>query len=276
VDAANVYWADGANVWRLALSGGTPESLVAGPAMASSGSLATQGSNLYWSDPVRGLILSVPIDGGAVTTLATGQSWPQAIAVGSSGVSWACSPNPQGAPGGETGVFTVGLSGGSVFTIAANVPVTDLAQQNDSLYWVAGGASPTGTLATAPVSGGTVVTIETGLDAPTAVAVAGSDLYWLMGTNNDVVMRKPLGGGADVTLVSSSKHYASGYLAADRSGAYWTSYDGVWFVSPSGTHVNLAPIGPSGDPGTPTSLAVDSKFVYYIQRQYIMRVAKSE
>jgi hypothetical protein len=282
VDAANVYWATGPNLWKQSLSGGTPQSLVIGGSMASVGYIAIGGPNLYWTDPNRGLVLSMPVGGGTVTTLASGQYWPNALVVSGTNAYWTCPyslQSPRTPPMG-LGVFGVGLAGGTPSELAADWNVSadqGLAMAGDSLYWV-DDVNSTGTLLSAPTSGGPTVTLESGLDGPMAVATSGSDLYMLMSDKSAVVARKPLAGGADVTLSSSPGQVAIGYLVADSTGAYWSACDGIWFVSPEGHRANLVPWqGASSCSATDlftVPMALDAKFVYYASGQGVYRIAK--
>jgi len=57
---------------------------------------AVDATRVYWVD-LQGNVLGAPIGGRAVTTLATGQDSPEAIAVDSTGVYWM--NNGNGSPG---------------------------------------------------------------------------------------------------------------------------------------------------------------------------------
>jgi hypothetical protein len=100
VDAANLYWLvdhgsddDGA-VMKVALGGGTPATLAL--VQGDPTSIAVDATHVYWaaasfspSQPLGG-VTKVPIEGGTVTTLMSGQR-AIAVAVDATSVYWATS-----------------------------------------------------------------------------------------------------------------------------------------------------------------------------------------
>lgn len=93
VGAASLYWLEDdtayvPNVVRMPAGGGTPEVVALNAA-----AFAIDGADVFWirsTSPPSAMddILEGSIDGGALTVLASGQSFPNAIAVNSSGVYW--------------------------------------------------------------------------------------------------------------------------------------------------------------------------------------------
>ena len=89
VDKTHVYWLDGggggtpASVMRVPIGGGTPTRLATAQ---SPSALALDATRAYWED--NGSIFATPLEGGAVTRLAAGQSLVGSIAVDAESVYW--------------------------------------------------------------------------------------------------------------------------------------------------------------------------------------------
>jgi sugar lactone lactonase YvrE len=130
-DGSSVWWTNwaGNTVRRVDALGGTAVTV------ASSGQplgVTLDSGWVYWTDASS--ILRAPIEGGPVTTLATGQDHPSGIVVDADNVYFTCH-----APGGS--VRRVLKTGGPVITLAAaqNLPVY-LATDATSLYWTNSGS----------------------------------------------------------------------------------------------------------------------------------------
>jgi hypothetical protein len=92
-DARNIYWGDlgeavcWGTIYAQPLAGGSPRVLV-GDAIEPE-ALVVDGNSLYATTGQSGTILEVDLSSGTVTTLASGQSWPSAIAVDETSIYWA-------------------------------------------------------------------------------------------------------------------------------------------------------------------------------------------
>jgi hypothetical protein len=94
VGPSGVYWTNGAGGAPLVSAplGGEPDGGT-GTTLASSGSsaaanIAIDEAKAYWTDPLEGLVLSVPLAGGSLVTIASGQLEPTGIAVDADYVYW--------------------------------------------------------------------------------------------------------------------------------------------------------------------------------------------
>lgn len=105
IDAANIYWLDikAGAVDKMLKTGGAVTTLATYPpatnALGQSAlRIAVDATNVYWIIPGdastssscggSGIVMSVPIAGGATTTIASGQSYPQGIAVDATSLYW--------------------------------------------------------------------------------------------------------------------------------------------------------------------------------------------
>ena len=223
-----------------------------------------------------------------LVTLASGQSYPDAIALHGTNVYWTNNSGPDavgevsvcgGSPivlaeedgafalaVGAIGVYwTVGtavletpLGGGMTTTFASGQTAsTRIALEGTRAYWLNFSAAFAGSLVKAPLGGGTPTTLLTGLDEQLGIAVDATSVYWTS-YNPGAVMKVGLDGGTPVTLASGD--IGENQLAVDATSVYWTnSYAGavVKVGRDGGTPVTLA----SG-PGA-LGIAVDEANVYW-------------
>lgn len=79
--------ANGGDVLRIPVGGGVPSVIASSGTQAFTG-IAADDTNVYWTDFDSGDVLTAPICGGAVVTLATGQKALTGIAVDANNVYW--------------------------------------------------------------------------------------------------------------------------------------------------------------------------------------------
>jgi hypothetical protein len=175
-DSNHVYWTTGPDVMQGAGSGGGQVQLAGG--QAGGNGIACDGTNVYWVTTMGtpNQVVSVPIAGGTITTLAT-TAPGGSIAVNSTTVFWTVA----GA------VLSVPIAGGAVTTIASarttpdDVPDT-LVADDDWVYWstVYGQdfGIKVGYLYKAPAGGGSVTTLSSGT-LPSGLALDSNNLYWV-------------------------------------------------------------------------------------------------
>jgi hypothetical protein len=153
LDSASVYWADyvGPSVLLKApLAGG--RTLTLSEELAEPVSFEVDPERVFFTTtpflfpdaggagvPGPGVILSIPGSGGKVTTLASGQADPSAIAIDTSDVYWAnegvCPGD--GGPCEKGSVVKVAKTGGPAITLATDqVDLGPIAVDSMSAYWV--------------------------------------------------------------------------------------------------------------------------------------------
>jgi hypothetical protein len=168
VDDTFLYWTTYAGlaciggIGRSLLDGGAPITLVSGPEGPSD--IALDDAHVYWTNVLTATVNSAPKDGGAPTTLATGQLgvFIHGLAVDATNVYWATPEDGR--------VMMRPLAGGPpVQLVSGDVGVTGVATDGQYVYW----ALPTsrGELRRVPIGGGEVTTI--GIACPPATCVPG-------------------------------------------------------------------------------------------------------
>lgn len=285
VDDQGVYWGD----WRLdgSVIGEAP--LDGGPAfVAALGKeypmgIATHGANIYWvayDGNGSGNVWSAPRDGGAQVLLAGNQSIAPGVAVDSMRAYW----------GNGSAVMAMPLDGGAIEVFAAGQLPQFFAIDDANLYWtdwgnyVDAGNPDSGLVIAAPLDGGPLWAIASGVQLPAGIAVDSAHVYWAadgLSAAMGSLFSAPLDGGAAVALATGQ--YSPNIVAVDPGALYWTDYgnggyDGVWTVS-------LTDGGPASPlpswPTAPFAVAVDSTSIYWTSAgagvkgtMPIMRLAK--
>jgi hypothetical protein len=243
VDGTSVYWSntDG-SVMKAPIAGGPWTLLATGTAYeVPSGGARTLGldaTRVYWTNPGTGAgdgkVLAVPIDGGAVVVLASGEESPSALAVGVTAVYYAA--------GGS--IKVVPVAGGAPATIASGAEVDlpgAIAVDSESVYWTNQSA---GKVMKATLGGGDPQTLASEEGVAGDLAVDATGVYWLQSlVNDDRVLYVGLDGGPPATLASTAPGNLNEMsLALDCSRVYWTAST-LGVVDPGNTQNDVAPIG---------------------------------
>ena len=237
VDATSVYWTGGDTVMKVPLDGGTPVTLASG--LNESEGIAVDATSVYWTDMGDFKLMKAPLAGGTPVTLASDLDFPNGIAVDSTSVYWTNSGNT----GGSGTVMKIPLDGGTPVTLAAgqNTP-SGIAVDSTNVYWTNLGTYWTnlgngtgvgnGTVMKVSLDGGTAVTLASGQDGPSRIAVDSTSVYWIDSGDSAAngyaaVMKVPLGGGTPVmhasTPYSALGPREAGGIAVDATSVYWAS-----------------------------------------------------
>lgn len=237
VDAKNVYLTTGDAVVKIPTSGGPMTILAANQGYAYN--LAIDATSVYWTVSTTdscppdgdacadGVVRKVPIAGGPLTTLASGQARPEGLTVDGRNVYWINT---------SYNIFTgavmkAPLAGGIPTTLAAaqNGVTGAIAVAGNNVYW-------TGFSVGNNTSALTRVSIEGGIPTPVVttgslgydVVVGGGSLFLLetdtIGSNVKAV---PVDGGAP-SIIGRVGNASS--IAVDAANVYWADSvnDGVW------------------------------------------------
>jgi hypothetical protein len=225
VDAANAYCAGtDMSLRAFPLTGGGATVLASAEPAAD---LASDGARLYFTTyyGVRiaggndvSLVGAIPLDGGAIQTLATRQLVPASIVVDATYAYWtvaAIDATGTTCPCGAV-VIRAPLGGGGPTALGS----TDKTIGDNKSIAVNASGIYIGTedaLLELPITGGSPEVLASASQASTgAIALNDEAVYW---AGADGVMKVPLAGGAAIAL-APGVHPSS--LAADASYVYWT------------------------------------------------------
>jgi hypothetical protein len=201
--------------------------------------LALDGSYVYWGETGNnpGAIYRAPIGGGAASVVAT-DSNPRPLTL--SAATLVYGSGSYGTGGTGTGVRKVAVAGGAVTNIALNTAdLASIAVDSSSVYWTT--YSPY-KVVTAPLAGGTPITLSGRPSLPQQLAVDATNVYWVEGGN---IFFVPKGGGTPVALVSGV--YAQAMIL-QGGFLYFSTWRGI---GAAGTGIFRVPV--SG--GTPVPIA---------------------
>jgi hypothetical protein len=190
VDATSVYWTDegSGDVMKVPLAGGSPETLAIG-SEDDGGSIgaefiAVDATSVFFasggSGVILGVVTSVPLAGGATTTLVDA-GHPFGLAVDGTSVYWA--------DASLHAVMSTPLGGGAITALASgqNTPVW-VAVDATSVYWTDALPLSSGSVVKVPIGGGSPTTLVTGQSSPCGLAVDDTSLYW-GDQNSGTIMR---------------------------------------------------------------------------------------
>jgi len=219
-DSTYLYWSESvglapSTIKRAPLGGGATQVPVTSPD-GWIGGLAVDSGNLYWIDQDDGQILSMPVAGGATTTIATGLTTPGGLAIREGSIYLT---DPDG------DLMTVPVGGGAVTTLVhgPGLPPHEevegfppaLAVDDSNVYFSQSyAANPI--VAQVPRVGGAMTVLAH--DSAGGIAVDAKYVYW---SDDSSVSRVPIGGGP-ICVIASNQSQIVG-PALDESSVYWAT-----------------------------------------------------
>ncbi len=210
--------------------------------------VAVDGTTVYWTNSnASGMVRSIPIGGGAATSLVTSINGPVGLALDANNVYFAVTSG--------NNLRSVPLGGGASTTLLSGLSTpTDVALDTSYVYWTQDVAM--GSIMRCLKTACVPMVVAPAQDEPRHVATDGVNVYWadyVTGT----VMQTPVGGGVLTTLASGQVEPSG--VAIDAANVYFDTGDGTLRKVPigGGTLTTLA-TGLS----TPAGIVVDANNVY--------------
>jgi hypothetical protein len=224
VDSTTVYFTESAGagaVGSVPITGGGITFVA--PTEAVPGSIVMDSAGLYWANApggAPGAVRYAQIDGGAAVTLAKNLVGPEGLALDALNVYFAT-------PSATGGIFSIPkapVDGGATpipIVSGQNSPVS-VQVDGDRMFWANSGFAGAngGSVFSAQVDGGGLVTIATGQSKPVAVAIDATYVYWIDGIGPH---KAPRAGGGPVTTIAWGQGVSNG-IAVDATSVYWTSW----------------------------------------------------
>ena len=163
---------------RVDTDGSSRRSLLSGEPIA--GSVATDGTRVYWSDQQEGELRSIDLDGSSRRVIASGLDTPVGVAVDSKSVY-----TVEHSSGARIAKIAKSSTTGRVsYLTSVDDEFTGLAAENGYVYWT----TAEGTVARFSTSAGTEQTLAKNQEGPEGLTLASDGIYWVQ-TETGVVMR---------------------------------------------------------------------------------------
>jgi hypothetical protein len=262
VDGTNVYFTGSAEVRKVPINGGAVATVAPAPAAEK---ITIDATNIYFfENAANGAVQSVPIAGGAVTSISAPETWPSAIVVDGTRAYWASAPNGPTPPGAIRSSL---LGGGGATTLAKNVFAAHaIAQDALNLYFTMN--SSTGAIYTVPKAGvpdgGAPTVLVAAQNSPSAILVDGDKMFWanqgFTGNGGSIFVAQTDGGA--VTRIAQFQS-APLSIALDADNVYWVDGVGPHKAPRAGGPVTTIAWGT----GSPQAIAVDATSVYWTNWQ---------
>jgi hypothetical protein len=229
--------------------------------------IVVQNGIVYWTDYDTGQgIMSVPVAGGATTTLIPNQDYPWALAVDDNNVYWTNYDNQGAITGASTNAGTIvqaPISGtGTPVTLATDLEDPyGIAVDSENVYFTTYGG---GRVKKVPI-GGDVVTLAEGLNEPCYIAVSGGNVYWTDYGDGTVqtISTSGTGPGTPTTLATDEAGSAANGIAIANGTVFFAANNAtasIWSVPTTGGGAATAIVPQQA---YPWDVAADSTNVYW-------------
>jgi len=179
VDDDELYWAD----YGLGEIRAMPRRGGAVRTLAKQGQplhLVSDGSSLYWTTGEA--IIRISKAGGPVAAVIDGTDPGGPLAVAGDELYWGHRGTfTARTPNGDAALRRTTLSSGTTSTLLTQLPIGGISVDSEFVYWTTTGAGTPGSGSVSKMrrGGGPAITIATGQDRPTKIAVHEGCIYWL-------------------------------------------------------------------------------------------------
>ncbi|MFH2120228.1 MAG: DUF5050 domain-containing protein [Pseudomonadota bacterium] len=277
LDGTYVYWTDagtGGAVKKVSLNGGTPLTLTSGLPHGGGTGITVDGASIYWaatSGSGNGNIYKMPIEGGAITTLAFANQ-PYDIAVDVNSVYWA---EKNGGSSGSNAIRKVPINGGTVIPLTTDGTLHGVMATDENYIYLRyqDANSAIWKISKVNKNGGSVIDLAAIVEnTPTGIAVDANYVYWsavvglVPGSITGSIKRVPINGGMVDTIASGLRDPER--IVIDNNYIYFTEYamlqpsaGTIKKVSKNGGIVSTVVDGLTG----PVGIAIDSNYIYWTE-----------
>jgi hypothetical protein len=210
--------------------------------------LAADASGVYWTSdngPGQSKILTVGLDGGDITELASAENGPRAIALDLDNVYWADI-------GDETAAIKkVSHVGGQPTVMASNQkrPYA-IAVAGTDLVWTDTAA---GSVLRSPIAGGDTVSMVLQQPAPEGIASDSTKVNWVNSGGGTIEELDLLTGAAQTQIATAQSGAHDLAMDVATGGLYWAT------AGETGGIVRFGPNAEAGDAGSVTTIVADRK-----------------
>ena len=235
LNADAVYWTTGTEVMRAPL--GSDDAVPVATAQNNSHALVVDSSSVYWTNmgvppTYVGSVLSMQIDGGAISTLASDQDSPNAITIDQASVYFVVGGTSLGDGGNSpAAVLSVPRTGGTVTTVVSGLGSnwSPIAVYDGVLAFVSYLGNVGSQISTVPATGGTTTVLAPSEHRVGSIALDATSVYWVDSSGGGFDFTAPDGrirsvprAGGSATILAD-KQAVPGKLVLFGSTLFWSA-----------------------------------------------------